>query len=1377
MQARPIVISLLTWNQRQLLEDCLESLLPECQRDDVRICVFNQASIDGSREYLERQSQDPRWGGRLDVVHHPSNIGFVLGNNAVFQRYPTRDVVLLNDDTVLFEGWLQALVDAAYSAEDVGAVGSRLIYPNGVLQEAGAEVYQDASGRNIGKFDAPTRAEYDKRRTVDYCSGASLYLRRDALDRVGGGFDERFAPAYYEDTDLCFSMRAAGFRVLYEPRSVLVHREGATNGVDTRQGVKRWQAVNKGRFLEKWGEVLRAKHRRGSFDLRSERPLVLVISQFPPLFDQASGDLRLYRALELLQRSHQVVFLAVDAVGRERYVAELEALGIIVFANDVDRWPAFDIPRPRPEERYPLDLARLLQENSWQLVLCEFHFVAQIYLPLLRALIPEVPVVTDSVDIHFLREEREVALMPDRKLSARLDRNRRGELSAYGRSDLTLVVTPEDGEALRAADPELRVQLLSNVHPIDPSPVPRAARQGLLFIGGYSHRPNVDAVRYMVEEVLPLLHPKHPELTLTLIGSNPPPAILAFASERVKVMGWVADTRPYLDEALISVAPLRYGAGMKGKVGEALAVGLPVVTSSIGAEGMQLVDGVHALIADDATAFAAAIERLLSDDALWERLSAAGPAHVDALYGPTAVAAQWQTILATSTRRSSAERRYFERLPCHRFAGGQRLETVELVIYAEDQLHLAQSFGRFERSVPSGTTISVATPRECEAVSAWCEAQRIPYLCLDKHNERRSWGEILAYVHSARVVLLSQWAVPYHSGIELLLSTLERDHAAIAAAPTIVPAISAELVDAFQIRAHRHLRENPGHRRARALPRWLALDLVRLEVHAGKKGLARTFYALQSRPKALIELPGVLFADAQARPTAPTQRPSSRPKDRALSVVIPFRQADTGRLAALRAVYLKAFAELDAPAELLLLARDGGCELSFDDEGQTRVLQAPQGSLAAALEGLPSIARGELLLLADPSLRPKRLSLLFHLKLLASEAEESVLLGLVESPHGRSWQPPPGEPVHPPLSYLLCPAVTMRSEALAALGPLAPLESDALVLQSTIRRLSTEAPICALPNQADFQQPLLDYRLAELSQLGNDLQELVHFDSFYRSEDLARIALQFGTMPESLLEACLDLIGADSVTTVSAAMPSVGGQSLGAACFQLYANAKLAAPLLPKVLEIGPAALEAMLRYDYREPASWAQRGEATAKLLRAIQAADAKRHAEAIVLAQQARELAPQAPCAAFVLGKLLFDSQEIEAAEEHLVAALELFMQRMLAGPIPFGNPLLTALYLAQSYQLLRRPEPLQALCERVLREFPLMEPAVRAMFYRALAASAAREGEQERAARYQRYVRWLDPGVPDRPLRPALGAALAPPPKSAAKLAGGTNANAPL
>jgi glycosyltransferase involved in cell wall biosynthesis len=163
----------------------------------------------------------------------------------------------------------------------------------------------------------------------------------------------------------------------------------------------------------------------------------------------------------------------------------------------------------------------------------------------------------------------------------------------------------------------------------------------MLFVGNFLHGPNVDAVTWLIEDILPKVH----GLGLTVVGGNPPQHLVERAGPRVSFAGYVPDMTPYLDAARVSVAPLRYGAGMKGKIGEAMAAGLPVVTTPIGAEGMGLVDGMSALISSTAEGFAAAVTQLAGDRALWESIAAAGRALVGEHWTPAAAGARVREVL------------------------------------------------------------------------------------------------------------------------------------------------------------------------------------------------------------------------------------------------------------------------------------------------------------------------------------------------------------------------------------------------------------------------------------------------------------------------------------------------------------------------------------------------------------------------------------------------------------------------------------------------------------------------------------------------------------------------------------------------------------
>jgi glycosyltransferase involved in cell wall biosynthesis len=171
-----------------------------------------------------------------------------------------------------------------------------------------------------------------------------------------------------------------------------------------------------------------------------------------------------------------------------------------------------------------------------------------------------------------------------------------------------------------------------------------------LFVGGFRHTPNVDAMAWFVREVLPLIADDEPDVSLTIAGSHPPDEVLALANDRVTVTGWVQDLLPLYAASRVAVAPLRYGAGVKGKVGEAMSLGMPMVLTSIASEGMHIDHGVHALVADNPEDFAANVIQLLRDDDLWLRLSSAGRQLIHDRFGVDATRGMIEQALSQAAR-------------------------------------------------------------------------------------------------------------------------------------------------------------------------------------------------------------------------------------------------------------------------------------------------------------------------------------------------------------------------------------------------------------------------------------------------------------------------------------------------------------------------------------------------------------------------------------------------------------------------------------------------------------------------------------------------------------------------------------------------------
>ncbi|WP_332309384.1 glycosyltransferase [Pseudomarimonas arenosa] len=618
------------YNQLQHTLTCLRALMACADRDAFEVIVVDDGSSDATAELL------PQIPG-LVFHKNPQNLGFIGACNAGAARARGEYVVFLNNDTAVQPGWLEALLATFEQHDRVGLVGAKLVYPDGRLQEAGGIVFSDGSGWNYGRFDDPADPRYNFVREVDYCSGAAIALPRALFEQLQG-FDAHYAPAYYEDTDLAMRVRQSGLRVLYQPKSVVVHFEGVTSGTDTSSGTKRYQVINQSKFLERWKEVLKTHAAPGTDILIARqhrcRKQVLVIDATTPQPDQDSGSVRLTNLFRLLvEDGCAVTFFAENRAWVERYTGQLQQLGVEVL------WHPF-----------------MAEPVSWfaehgkrfDCIVVSRHYVLSNFYELIRRHAPRARLVFDTVDLHYLREQRAADLADRDDLRKTAAETRRKELGLINKVDLTWVVSPVEQALLAKEAPAAAVDVLSNVHPVFGCRRPFAERKDLMFVGGFQHPPNIDAVTWFSREIFPRVRERLPEVEFHIIGSKAPADLKAVGDlPGIRFHGFVQDIEPYLDGCRLAVAPLRYGAGVKGKVNMSMSYGQPVVGTSMAMEGMHLRVGEDVLIGDDPAQMAEAIVQAYQDETLWNQLSANGLANVERHFGFAAARAAVHRALGT----------------------------------------------------------------------------------------------------------------------------------------------------------------------------------------------------------------------------------------------------------------------------------------------------------------------------------------------------------------------------------------------------------------------------------------------------------------------------------------------------------------------------------------------------------------------------------------------------------------------------------------------------------------------------------------------------------------------------------------------------------
>jgi GT2 family glycosyltransferase/glycosyltransferase involved in cell wall biosynthesis len=591
------------FNQLRFTQACLGSIQQHAGSIQFEVIVVDDCSTDSTRECI---SSLPG----VRYLRNESNQGFIASCNRGAGVARGEYLVFLNNDTTVSPGWLENLLETFNLKPEAGLVGSKLVYPDGRLQEAGGIIWRDGSGWNRGKFQDAGRPEYNYLREVHYCSAASIMIPKSLFDQVGG-FDLKYAPAYYEDTDLAFKVAQTGRKVFYQPLSVVTHYEGITSGTDLSAGAKRYQEVNRKTFVENWTTVLAALPENG--DLASYytpapgKKRILVIDHHLPMPDRDSGSVRMFNLLRTLQGlGHEVTFLPDNLADISPYGDALRKHGIAVLRHPYIK----SIREYLRTEGHGYDIIILSR--------CDF---ARKHVADVRAFAPKSRLIFDTVDLHFLREQRASAITnqpSDREIARE---KRQIELDLVEEADQTWVVSPVERDIILSSHPQSSVEVVSNIVELPGSVTPFADRRDILFIGSFQHPPNTDGVLFFSREILPLVQEQMSGLRFYIIGDKAPPEVVALSSEQVIVTGYQPDVSIYFNTIKLSVAPLRYGAGVKGKINQSMGFGVPVVATPIAAEGMSLVNGEEIIIAEEPHDFAQSLVQLYSDQELWERLS------------------------------------------------------------------------------------------------------------------------------------------------------------------------------------------------------------------------------------------------------------------------------------------------------------------------------------------------------------------------------------------------------------------------------------------------------------------------------------------------------------------------------------------------------------------------------------------------------------------------------------------------------------------------------------------------------------------------------------------------------------------------------------
>ncbi|MDB8545132.1 glycosyltransferase [Turicibacter sanguinis] len=596
------------YNQFDYTYSCLKAIKENTKNVTYEIIIGDDVSNDETVNIFD-------YAENIKVNRHEKNTGFLMNCNDAAQVAIGKYVLFLNNDTNVQEDWLEPLVSLIESDEKIGMVGSKLVYLNGKLQEAGGIIWDDASGWNYGRLDDPNKPEYNYVKEVDYISGACIMLSMKLWKEIGG-FDQRFIPAYYEDTDLAFEVRKRGLKVVYQPKSMVVHFEGISNGTDLNSGLKKYQVVNLEKFKEKWAKELKENHfpnAQNVFlakDRSADKKRILVVDHYVPHYDQDAGGKCTYHYLKLFTKlGYKVTFIGDNFFKHEPYTGLLQQMGIEVlygnwYYHSINEWLK-------------------LNAKYFDFVYMNRPHITEKYIDLIKQY-SNAKIIYFGHDLHYLREQRNYEVTGEESLLESSANWKQKEFNLFNKSDIIHVVGNYEQSLIQKEMPNKIVrniplyiydEFFKNKNGFKD-------RKDILFVGGFRHKPNEDAVLWFMNEIWPFVAKQNPQMKFYIVGSNPSEQIKALHSERVIVTGFISDEEleTLYTSCRLVVAPLRYGAGVKGKIVEAIYYQIPVVTTSIGAEG--LVDAEQVMIVENNyEKFAAKICTLYDDEINWNYFS------------------------------------------------------------------------------------------------------------------------------------------------------------------------------------------------------------------------------------------------------------------------------------------------------------------------------------------------------------------------------------------------------------------------------------------------------------------------------------------------------------------------------------------------------------------------------------------------------------------------------------------------------------------------------------------------------------------------------------------------------------------------------------
>ena len=580
---------------------CLCSILVAYNKASFEIIVVDDGSSDDTRRLEEFVSG-------VKVIHNNEPQRFIEACNSGAKAAQGKYIILLNNDTEVTDGWIDELIEGFQRFPNVGAVGSKLLYPDGTLQGAGGIVWGSGNPWNYGTGQNPWDPRFMYARQVDYICGAALMTTKEIWNEVGG-LSEYLKPMYFEDTDFSFKIREAGYKTYYIPSSIVYHHEGLTSGTDTSSGFKRFQEVNRPKFKKTWSKSFSGHNKDGvDPDLEKDRGIVgraLFIDYTTPRADRDAGSYAALQEIKLVQSlGYKVTFIPKNFEDFGLYTQTLRNMGVEVIVAPFYRCIE-DFVAQRGTE---FDCAYITR-----------YYVAQESIPALREYAPDCKIIMNNADLHFLRELRAAGDDPD-KLE-RAAEVRELELEMMLETDV-VVSYNETEHAVIQSHTDNAVKVMKCPWVIEtPNNFPLfRTTEGLAFLGGFKHPPNREGMEWFSAEVMPLI--ENDGIQLSVYGAAMDQKFKeSMRDQGINAVGYIDNLEDLYTKHRIFIAPLLSGAGIKGKVINALSYGIPTILTPMAAEGIGLRHGYDCMIARTAQEWAESIKKLYHNETLWKSIS------------------------------------------------------------------------------------------------------------------------------------------------------------------------------------------------------------------------------------------------------------------------------------------------------------------------------------------------------------------------------------------------------------------------------------------------------------------------------------------------------------------------------------------------------------------------------------------------------------------------------------------------------------------------------------------------------------------------------------------------------------------------------------